>query len=173
VAAALAAALPVLLASAPGTHVLLLGRGSAEFAASLDGVPGGAVTATGTLDAGDLSRYLQAPDVFLQPYADGLSARRTTMTALLAHGIATVATSGPVTEPFWSASGAVALVPACDARRAAAAASELLHAPARRAALAARALDFYAARFDVRHAAAALIAATRECARAGAATEHA
>jgi glycosyltransferase involved in cell wall biosynthesis len=156
VAAALADVLGELSRRNPAVHVLLLGRGSTEFAASLDAVPRGSVTAAGTLAADDLSRHLQAPDVFLQPYPDGLSARRTTMTALLAHGAAAVATLGTVTEAFWADSDAVVLVPAGDAAGFAAAADMLLHSDARRCALGARAAALHAARFDARHAVDAL-----------------
>ena len=46
----------------------------------------------------------------LQPYPDGVSSRRTTVTSLLAHGCAVVTTRGPLTEGLWQESGAVDVV---------------------------------------------------------------
>jgi glycosyltransferase involved in cell wall biosynthesis len=94
----------------PAITVVLLGQGSREFRhAFAEEHPGIAdrVTATGTLGEREVSLHLQACDVMLQPYPDGVSARRTTTTSLLAHGCAIVTTRGPLTEGLWRESGAV------------------------------------------------------------------
>ena len=65
------------------------------------------VFATGVLDEHELSLHIQACDVLLQPYPDGVSARRSTAVSLLAHGAAVVTTRGPLSEGLWAESGAV------------------------------------------------------------------
>jgi hypothetical protein len=57
-----------------------------------------------------LSRHLQACDLMLQPYADGVSCRRTSFMASLAHGRASVTTLGHSSEGFWATSDATAVV---------------------------------------------------------------
>jgi glycosyltransferase involved in cell wall biosynthesis len=99
--------------SFPG-RLLLIGTGSEECrnmiarkAPSLSS----RVCATGPLAAAELSCHLSACDLFVQPYPDGVSSRRTSFMAGLSHGKPIVTTSGPATEPLWAESGAVALVP--------------------------------------------------------------
>jgi glycosyltransferase involved in cell wall biosynthesis len=59
-----------------------------------------------------LARQLAASDVFLAPFIDGVSTRRTTVMAALQHGIATVATDGPLTDGLLRRStSAIRLVP--------------------------------------------------------------
>ncbi len=66
----------------------------------------------GFLPAEEVSRALRAADVLALPYADGVSERRTTFMAGLAHDLAVVTTLGPSTGPnlrqaaFFRASGA-------------------------------------------------------------------
>jgi glycosyltransferase involved in cell wall biosynthesis len=97
---------------------LLIGRDGDRFARELSGrSPGLAdrLVPTGTLDADALSAHVLAADVFVQPYPDGITTRRTSATTLLAHGRAIVTTDGYLTEPFWRADGGVRLAPAGDA----------------------------------------------------------
>ena len=91
-----------------------------------------------------------------QPYIDGVSTRRTTSMAALAHGRPLVTTKGALTENIWEAWGAAALADAGDPSMLAAVTSAVLNdrALARRLAAAGKAL--YDARFDVRHTIAAL-----------------
>ena len=50
----------------------------------------------------DVAAALRACDVLAQPYPDGITTRRTSAMAGLEHGIATVTTSGELTEPVWA-----------------------------------------------------------------------
>jgi glycosyltransferase involved in cell wall biosynthesis len=126
-------ALLAVLAPPSRSVLLLLGDGGPAFAARLERAEPrlrGRVVAPGRLAAEALSVHLQACDVAVQPYPDGVSARRTTVMAALANGVPVVTTAGRFTEPEWSAA-AVALVPAGDAS--ALAAAVLDDAPRRRA----------------------------------------
>jgi len=151
---------PLLTASVPGllaatnSHVLLLGRGGESMRDDLvrrHPRLSGRVHASGPLSDADLSRHVDACDVMLQPYPDGVSTRRTTMMAALSHGRPVVTTSGPLTEPLWSASDAVVLIPADQPADLAPAAARLLADPTHRRQLAARARSLYAERFDLAH----------------------
>ena len=158
IAPMLEAAVPALLAAAD-CRLLLLGHGSAAVQAALaTRHPSLAerIAAAGSLSAADVSRHLQACDVMLQPYPDGVSSRRTSAMAALAHGRALVTTAGALTEPIWSEREAAALVPVGDSAALAAAAARLVGDPAERAALAAQGARLYDERFDLRHTIAAL-----------------
>jgi glycosyltransferase involved in cell wall biosynthesis len=146
----------------PDVGVVLAGIGTDKFAQQLgtkhpNVVP--RVTALGERSALDLSRMIQSCDVFLQPYPDGASARRTTLMALLQHGRAVVTNCGPRTEPWWRQSSAVELQPGSPEALAAAVESLLENRQAR-IALGARAREMYTTRFETSHTVAALLAAT-------------
>jgi glycosyltransferase involved in cell wall biosynthesis len=99
-------------------RVLLIGRGSETTAAEIaSAMPRwhGRIHGTGALSAPDVSRHLAACDVAIQPYPDGVSSRRTSVMAAIAHGCAVATTEGKLSEPLWRESAAVALVPAGDA----------------------------------------------------------
>ena len=148
----LARALPALLRGRDDRVGLLIGRNGARVAAALTGADpalAGRVTATGGLPPGDASRHLQACDVLVMPYVDGVSSRRTTAMAALAHGLPTATNLGPNSEPLWAESGAVAAAAAPDPEAVARLAGGLLADPAARAALSAAARDLYARRFAV------------------------
>lgn len=59
--------------------------------------------AEGASAACEVSRRFAAMDVYLAPYIDGVSTRRTTLMTALQHGIATVGTSGPLTDAVLTA----------------------------------------------------------------------
>lgn len=146
---------PVLRAvlSPPSRSVaLLLGDGGPAFAARLEEEPmfRGRVAAPGRLPPERLSAYLQACDLALQPYPDGVTARRTTVMAALANGVATLTTAGRFTEEEWRR-GPVPLCPAGDAGAMAAVALDLLDDAARRRELAAAGRAFYARHFAMDH----------------------
>jgi len=57
---------------------------------------------TGYLSADDVSRWLCAVDVLLAPFEDGVSSRRTSVIAALAHGVPVVTTRGRNTDPLFT-----------------------------------------------------------------------
>jgi glycosyltransferase involved in cell wall biosynthesis len=114
------------------------------------------VHATGPLAPADVSRYLNACDVMLQPYDDGVSTRRGSMMAALAHRRPVVTTTCASTEPLWSESGAVVLVDIGDEMAMSAAVAHLMDDAGERTRLKAAAGALYAQRFDLGHTIAAL-----------------
>jgi glycosyltransferase involved in cell wall biosynthesis len=145
--------LPLLTASSDAT-VLLLGRNSNLIADEILAAHpdlAGRLFATGPLTTEQLSVHIRACDVMLQPYPDGVSTRRTTAMAALAHERALVTTAGSLTEAFWALDHAAVLMPAGDPVRIADAVVSLLTDTSRQAALGARALALYRGRFDVAH----------------------
>jgi glycosyltransferase involved in cell wall biosynthesis len=126
---------------------VLIGRGTDELAGRLrDRAP---VIATGQVAAAVVSHHLQACDVLVQPYVDGVSGRRTTTVSGLEHGVPIATTFGRLSEPFWRDTAAVETVPADAAERLAGAVERLLE-PARRAEGRSAAITLYGARFDPR-----------------------
>jgi glycosyltransferase involved in cell wall biosynthesis len=152
VTALLGPALRTLLDRRPDLGVLLIGNGGPRWR---DAFAAGRVVAPGPLPAAAVAAHLRACDVLIQPYPDGVSGRRTTVTAALANGVPTVTNLGPLSEPWWAGCGAVALA---DPARLADAALDLLADPARRTALGEAGRRMYAGRFDLRHTVAALLA---------------
>jgi glycosyltransferase involved in cell wall biosynthesis len=74
------------------------------------------VISPGRLEAGALAECLSAADVYLAPFADGVSSRRTTLMAALQHGLAVVGTDGPMTDQAMRAAhDALTLTPVSDA----------------------------------------------------------
>jgi len=146
---------PALLAvlAPPSTSMaLLLGDGGPAFAERLRRVDPsleGRVVAPGRLPREALSVHLQACDVVVQPYPDGVSARRTTAMAPLAHGVPVVSNAGAFTEPQWRAGG-IALASHPDPAALASAALDLLDDPARRRELAAAGVELYGREFSMR-----------------------
>jgi len=157
----LAPSLERLLESRPDVRVVLLGLGGREFRdrwMARRPELASRVFATGVLDEHELSLHIQACDVLLQPYPDGVSARRSTAVSLLAHGAATVTTLGHLSEGLWAESGAVDAV-ALDPAALAGAVRRLLDNPAKREARARAAVELYERVFDMRHTTRALSAA--------------
>lgn len=68
----------------------------------------------GAQEACALARLLAAADIFLAPYADGASTRRTTLMAALQHGLCVVTTAGEERSPGALGERAVAAVPVAD-----------------------------------------------------------
>ena len=159
IAARFAAVVPPLLRERPDAALLLLGRDSLDMRGRLlAAAPDlhARVRAAGPLEAAEISRHLAACDVMLQPYSDGVTTRRGSMMAALAHRRAAVTTSGVLTEPLWRETGAVILVDGGDAAAMGAALAHLMDEAGERARLGAAAGKLYAQCFDVAHTIATL-----------------
>jgi glycosyltransferase involved in cell wall biosynthesis len=143
----------------PSARFLLIGSGSETFRAALvarDGRLADRVFATGPLSITGLAAHIEACDVLLQPYPDGITSRRTTTMAGLFARVPVVTTQGMLTERFWCDEMPVKLAEVGDVRAIVQHVLDLLANPAerRRQGDAGRAL--YDRWFDVRHTVAAL-----------------
>lgn len=139
--------------------ILLLGRGSEAMRDRLRvEAPefGSRILAGGALPAREASLHLQACDLMLQPYQDGISARRGSAMAAISHGLPVVTTADWRTESLWAERRAVALVPAGDERALAELTLRLIGDSAERERLGAAAASLYEERFALRHTVAAL-----------------
>ena len=148
-----------LLHRVPGLSALLLGRGGEAFRDGLiraEPALAGRLAAPGGLDPAALSCHLQACDLMLQPYPDGVSCRRTSVMAALAHGKPVVTNAAHSTEPFWSESGAAVVVPGVEAPAIIDAAARLLADPDRRRTIGAAAALLHEERFALRRTITAL-----------------
>jgi len=152
VAQELRAILPALVARRPDVRLALLGDGGPAFVENLRRTHPDVAQrafAPGRLDAPSLAAALRACDVLLQPYPDGITTRRTSAMAGLANGVATVTSSGALTEPVWAETGAAALAPSGDAAAFAGAIDALLRDAGVRASLGRKGAEVYAARFSM------------------------
>jgi glycosyltransferase involved in cell wall biosynthesis len=152
VAPMLREALHDLLSSDPHIAAICTGAGSDSFVEGLLAQrPAfrGRLAGTGRAAARDISLHLQACDLLIQPYPDGVTTRRTSVMAGLANARAVVTSDGPLTETIWRETGSVRLAPSVDAL--VMSARGLLSDPVARAALEACASATYASRFDLRH----------------------
>ncbi|MGC2274697.1 MAG: glycosyltransferase family 4 protein [Candidatus Binatus sp.] len=147
------------LAQDAALSVLLIGNGGTEFRARMiDRHPALAnrLHATGALAPADVSRSIAACDLMIQYYPHGVTTRQGSCMAPLEHGRPMVTTSGPLSEPLWQESRAVALAPANDLPALAALVHRLVGDGDERQRLGAAARDLYDRRFDIRHTVAAL-----------------
>ena len=147
------------LAAATNCRILLVGPRGAQLRDEIvarDRTLEACVSATGVLPDAEVSAHIAACDLMLQPYPDGISSRRTSAMAALAHGVAVVSTAGWLTEPIWRTSESVALADAGDSAALAIEAERLIASPDARARLAAAGQRLYAERFDLRHTIASL-----------------
>jgi glycosyltransferase involved in cell wall biosynthesis len=118
--------------------VLYVGPDGPLLRAELDkALPALRVIDAGRLPAEDVSRHLAVMDLHLTPFTDGVSTRRGSFMAGLQHGVATVATEGPLTDRILRAQHDRALLLAStrDPDAFAAAACALYDDPSRRAQL--------------------------------------
>lgn len=144
--------LPPILAASQA-RILLLGRDSEHFAAEcVQRYPAarGRLAGVGALPSDQVSAYILASDLMMQPFTDGVSCRRSSAMAALAHGKALLTTKGKATEAIWENCGAAVLEDAADARGLANRAIALLADPAVLQRLGALAKDFYQQQFAVR-----------------------
>jgi glycosyltransferase involved in cell wall biosynthesis len=148
-----------LLRDVASLSVVLIGRGGETYRQALaKRHPDLAerVVATGALRDAALSFHLQACDLLLQPYPDGVSTRRGSLMAALAHGRPVVSTSGLLTEPFWADCNSVALAPVTIPSRLSELTVRLVGDATERNRLAEAGLHLYRERFALEHTVAAL-----------------
>jgi glycosyltransferase involved in cell wall biosynthesis len=134
--------------------ILLMGERSELYRRKLiEKEPGleGVVRATGQLSAEELSYHLSACDLLIQPYPDGVSTRRGSFMAGLAHGKPIVTTTGELTETLWSEGSAVALAPPGDTLEFVKHVRRLRGNAAERLRAGAAARQLYQRRFDISH----------------------
>ena len=109
-----------------------------------------------------MARHLAAADLFVAPFVDGVSTRRTTLMAALQHGLPVVGTDGRLTDDVLRRAGdALTLVPADDPRRLAAAVRWLGGDADQRLARGAAGRELYEDSFDWPVISATLVAALR------------
>jgi glycosyltransferase involved in cell wall biosynthesis len=130
---ALRAASAVAAASAEPVVLLLLGTHNGH-ASSLSGTAH--TVMPGFLDAPALARVLSTVDLFLAPFLDGVSARRTTVMAALQHGLPTLTTQTALSDAVLRDASALSAVSPDDVEGFVARAVELVGDPARREQLA-------------------------------------
>lgn len=127
--------------------VVNLGSGPATEGTLGDGAA--RLVSPGFQPATDVGRLLAASDVFLAPYADGVSTRRTTVMAALQHGIPVVGTSGHLTDSIFARSGhALTLFPVAAVASFAERVAELSLDASARTRQGAAGQDLYRAEFD-------------------------
>ena len=152
---------PRLLDRLDRTVVLLIGEGSDRLRNQIlqnRGDLAARVRSTGALTPEDVSRHLQACDLMVQPYPEGVTSRRTSAMASLAHGLAVCTTDGEASEPLWRERGAVSLVAAADPDAMVAEAERLLRDDCARQRLGGSGRALYEDRFALRHTVNALLA---------------
>lgn len=156
------AALDVVLERSSAT-LRLIGRDSDRYRARfLQTRPAAShrVLATGAVDGDLLVRQLLSCDLMVQPYPDGVSARRTSTLLAMRLGVPVVTNRGHITEEFWAEHQAVALAGDVSGAAVGRCAVHLLDDEAARHALGRAARDLYDRVFDIRHTVAALAAAS-------------
>ena len=154
--------LPAILFDVPNAAALLIGRNSEGYRDRLirkNPRIGRRVVATGVLRERDASLHISACDLMLQPYPDGISTRRTSAMAGLAHGRAVVTTAGHLTESLWAESGAIAISPVNEPLKNARLASDLLIDVKHRKQIGSAGRALYQSKFDISKIVAALCAA--------------
>jgi len=150
ITAVLGPTISLLLSRRPSAHVLLIGRNAERLFVALatEDTLSERVHVAGELPADEIGAYLLACDVLLLPYPDGISSRRGTAMAGLAHGVPIVSNAGALSEALWSTSQAVRLAAGFDATSMADAVEALLDDPERER-TGERGKALYAASFDV------------------------
>lgn len=103
---------------------------------------------TGFLRADDLAGHIAASDVFLAPYMDGVSTRRTTVMSALQHGVPVVGTCGHLTDDILMGAPELVLAEPHRPDRFAAAVKRLVRDPEQRARLGAAGRQLYMTSFD-------------------------
>ncbi|WP_164008126.1 glycosyltransferase [Pyxidicoccus trucidator] len=149
-----------LLHADPERQALLLGHGSKAFREALAGrhpALAGRLHAAGGLAPEDAAAHLRACDLLLQPYPDGVSARRGSVMGGLGLGLPIITNTGHLTEPLWRELGPVELVEGTAPGPWLDAAERLLAHAGERAALHERATRVYRERFALERTVEALL----------------
>jgi glycosyltransferase involved in cell wall biosynthesis len=145
---------PELLRRRPDLVFLMIGSGSDKYGDELRWrYPKLAprIFAVGRISPEEVSRHLLVCDVLIQPFPDGITTRRTSALAGLAHGRAIVTTNGKLTESFWAGSGSVVLVPADDPHGLVSAVESVLDDSLLNVQLRERGRALYEEQFHIRH----------------------
>lgn len=147
-------AIAAILERSPEVRIRLIGRGGDAFIARNRelAVHGDRLTATGEVSSSDVSIEIQGCNVMLQPYLDGVTTRRTSIMAALAHGRPVVTNRGPLTESLWEHCGCIALTADASASNLAGAALSLVRDESRCTTMGNVALEFYEATFSIERA---------------------
>jgi glycosyltransferase involved in cell wall biosynthesis len=111
----------------------------------------------GETDPGRISRAIASCWVMCHHYIDGVTGRRSTVMASLAHGKAVATVEGRLTESVWRESGAVALSPVGDVAALAENIRNLLRDHSGRADLGRAAAQLYSKRFSLERTIARLL----------------
>jgi glycosyltransferase involved in cell wall biosynthesis len=125
---------------------LLLGRGARKFARDVG--LGERADVREDLPASQIAALLKACTLALQPFPDGISARRTSAMAALALGVPMVTTDGFLTDAVWR-EGAVALAPVGQPLELARLCGSVLDDPTMRQSLGERGARLYRERFSL------------------------
>jgi glycosyltransferase involved in cell wall biosynthesis len=141
------------LLAEPDVRVLLLGRGAEQFRKELvasEPIWEQRVKAVGELSAAGIAAHLQACDLMLQPYPDGVSTRRTTAMACLANGVPTISNLGAASESIWVDDGITPVASTPEPGAIAELALALLADLEKRAVAGRRGRQYYEAHFSLR-----------------------
>jgi glycosyltransferase involved in cell wall biosynthesis len=138
----------------PEWRFVFIGRGSVDFCNEL--VSNGVLShkqgiASGDIPHDEVSCWIDACDVMLQPYPEGASTRRGSLMAALGLGKATVTNLGSVSEPFWESNESLVVVETLDIDRNLDAVAKIIAEPHLRDCLEANAARLYEERFHLRH----------------------
>lgn len=129
----------------PETSLVVIGAGPEP---AMDATERAHYRALGYLTADEVSRALQAVDVLVLPFVDGVSERRGSFMAGLAHGCCVVSTAGHNTGPTLRSARFLQATPADNRAAFEAAAAALASDPAPRLALGVAARTAYAKTYD-------------------------
>jgi glycosyltransferase involved in cell wall biosynthesis len=144
--------IPPLLKDRADVKFLLIGKGSHEFAGQIFSAHPQfmeRICSTGVLPSEEIAAHIAACDLMVQPYPDGVSARRGATMAVLANGRPLLTTSGHSTEQFWFSCKHIAMAPANDMDALIARAIQLLDSEQERDCMAVAGRKLYEALFDV------------------------
>jgi glycosyltransferase involved in cell wall biosynthesis len=144
--------IPSLLRLRQNCKVLLVGSGTDQYASGLRKAhPDLArrIRGLGAATSSSISVHLRACDVLVQPYIDGVNARRSSAMAALENGVPMITTRGRLTEPFWKDVFGVRVVPVDDLETAIRATGELLDEPHTRTSMSIAARTYYTTHFKL------------------------